>query len=241
MTKVFNTRHLIKENLFREAFMEEQKWTASGVGDTAENPIVLGNISDGSGTPLVESDSSSMDEAPGLCPAPVKRAKRVKGKKAKKTGLSNYSPTSPAFADAGPKYAPTLPEYAPTVKRALANAGEILGRHFMVTVNMKYMGVETGWQSKGKLQAAEMQSLLATAEDVRYAIFQLERGEEGTPHWQMYVEFKKNHRMPWVRKFFKDLTGVKAHVEKRNGPRDKVMREFFMLTGFTLAVYRLTK
>lgn len=124
----------------------------------------------------------------------------------------------------------------------MANAGEMVGRHFMVTINMKTMAApEIGWQSKGKKQAAEMQTILATEDSVRYAVFQLERGKEGTPHWQMYVEFKTNHRLPWVRNFFYKLSGVNAHVEKRRGPRDKVMREFFMLTGYTTAVYRLSK
>ena len=56
---------------------------------------------------------------------------------------------------------------------------------------------------------------------VRYAIFQIETGETGTPHYQGYVEFHRSQRMQFV----KDLLGDEAHVEQRRGTREQA-REY---------------
>lgn len=50
---------------------------------------------------------------------------------------------------------------------------------------------------------------------VRYLIFQLEEGENGTPHWQGYLELIRSHRLTWVRNHISNT----AHWEPRRGSR----------------------
>lgn len=60
------------------------------------------------------------------------------------------------------------------------------------------------------------EALLALAEDdgpAEYIVFQLERGAEGTLHFQGYVAWKNKKRFDPVR----ELLGGRAHVEKRKG------------------------
>lgn len=55
---------------------------------------------------------------------------------------------------------------------------------------------------------------LEAEEEIRYAVWQLEKGASGTLHWQGYVAFKKKLRMQPV----KDLLGATAiHLEKAKG------------------------
>lgn len=65
---------------------------------------------------------------------------------------------------------------------------------------------------------------------VEYAVYQLEQGENGTRHYQGYVEFKKNIRLAGLKKFLKT-----AHWEKRRGTqaeaRDYCMKEDTRLEG----------
>lgn len=51
-------------------------------------------------------------------------------------------------------------------------------------------------------------------EHCSYAVYQHEEGEEGTPHFQGYAEFKGARTLSW----FKQLTGLeRAHIEPRRG------------------------
>lgn len=62
----------------------------------------------------------------------------------------------------------------------------------------------------------EKDRILALVEDeanpVEYVVFQLERGENGTPHYQGYVHLKEKKRFSQVRVLFPG-----AHIEKRKG------------------------
>lgn len=58
---------------------------------------------------------------------------------------------------------------------------------------------------------------------VRYFVFQLERGESGTPHYQGYIEFKENVTWTALRRV------APMHVEKRQGTRAQA-REYCMST-----------
>lgn len=62
----------------------------------------------------------------------------------------------------------------------------------------------------------DFKASLEAAERIRYGIFQLEEGENGTPHYQGYLEFTTPTRMgaKWLRTI---LPG--AHLEKRKGSR----------------------
>ena len=51
-------------------------------------------------------------------------------------------------------------------------------------------------------------------EHVKYFIFQRERGEQGTEHFQLYIEFSIGKRFETVKGYF-----PKAHIEKRNGTK----------------------
>jgi len=55
----------------------------------------------------------------------------------------------------------------------------------------------------------------------RYMIFQEERGTNGTPHYQGYIEFNRSLKFNVVKKLFKD----KAHLEFRRGTRNQA-REY---------------
>lgn len=56
---------------------------------------------------------------------------------------------------------------------------------------------------------------LAEAERIRYVVFQLEEGENGTPHYQGYVEYTSPQRWSYL----KALTDQSIHLEKRRGTR----------------------
>jgi hypothetical protein len=61
----------------------------------------------------------------------------------------------------------------------------------------------------------------AESEHVRYAAWQREVREKGTPHLQGYIEFAKNVSMKAV----KALVGKGAHLEERRGTREQA-REY---------------
>ncbi len=50
---------------------------------------------------------------------------------------------------------------------------------------------------------------------LRYVIFQLEQGENGTPHWQGYLELCRSHKLTWLR----NNVSRTAHWEPRRGSR----------------------
>ena len=54
---------------------------------------------------------------------------------------------------------------------------------------------------------------------VRYVIWQLERGDEGTSHVQGYMELKRPTRMSQVKNFTADMH--RAHLEPRRGTREE--------------------
>ncbi len=54
--------------------------------------------------------------------------------------------------------------------------------------------------------------------DLRYGIYQLERGAEGTEHWQGYLEFSVTKRLAALRRIH-GLAG--AHFERRRGTADE--------------------
>lgn len=61
----------------------------------------------------------------------------------------------------------------------------------------------------------DLESLLLSKK-LRYAIWQMEMGEEGTNHIQAYLEFNKVQRLSAVKKLFPT-----AHFERRHGTRDQ--------------------
>lgn len=63
---------------------------------------------------------------------------------------------------------------------------------------------------------------LESSPNVRYAVYQLEMGEEGTTHYQGYVEFSKPQRLSAMKKLL-----VGAHFESRRGTREQA-REYCM-------------
>lgn len=56
-----------------------------------------------------------------------------------------------------------------------------------------------------------------TDEKIRYCIYQKERGENGTEHYQGYIEFTNSLSM----KAIKLILGDKAHIEARKGTREQ--------------------
>lgn len=62
--------------------------------------------------------------------------------------------------------------------------------------------------------------------DVKYMVFQEELSRNQTPHLQGYIEFKRTHRMKWI----KERTSERIHLEKRRGTRDEA-RDYCMKPG----------
>ncbi len=62
-----------------------------------------------------------------------------------------------------------------------------------------------------------MAAVLASKENIRYFSFQLEVGEEGTPHFQGYLELKKATVFNTVKAYI----GNGVHLEQRKGTRDQ--------------------
>ena len=56
-------------------------------------------------------------------------------------------------------------------------------------------------------------------EDVQYCVFQGEKGQNGTPHLQGFIQFKKKKRRSAVQ----SLLGGKAHLELRRGTVEQAM------------------
>lgn len=54
---------------------------------------------------------------------------------------------------------------------------------------------------------------------VRYAIFQREQGEEGTEHFQGYLELTRTQRLSWVR----NNVSARAHWESRRGTQQQAI------------------
>lgn len=67
-----------------------------------------------------------------------------------------------------------------------------------------------------------LKALLSADESVRYAVFQLETGENGTDHFQGYIEFAKVRKLGGLKKLL-----PLAHWEARKGTRDQA-RDYCM-------------
>jgi hypothetical protein len=72
---------------------------------------------------------------------------------------------------------------------------------------------------------------LELGDNVRYAVWQLEMGDRGTPHLQGYIEFDGCMRRAAIKK----IIGNSVHLEPRHGPREKArsycMKECSRLDG----------
>ncbi len=64
-------------------------------------------------------------------------------------------------------------------------------------------------------QPLEFIERVTETERVRYIVFQLEQGENGTPHWQGYIELTRSNHLSWLRNHISDT----AHWEPRRGSR----------------------
>lgn len=62
----------------------------------------------------------------------------------------------------------------------------------------------------------EMKEYIENLKGLEYAIFQLEQGESGTPHFQIYLEFKNQKRFETLKNQFPT-----AHIEKRLGTKEQ--------------------
>ena len=63
---------------------------------------------------------------------------------------------------------------------------------------------------------------LSLEDKIRYTVFQLERGENETPHFQGYIELNKPQRMSGMKKLI-----PRAHFEGRKGTRQQA-RDYCM-------------
>lgn len=57
------------------------------------------------------------------------------------------------------------------------------------------------------------------ANNVKFAVYMLEQGSSGTPHYQGYLELHNPQRMSWLKKRQKEI-----HWERRRGPRGKAIK-----------------
>lgn len=68
----------------------------------------------------------------------------------------------------------------------------------------------------------DIENIFYTCQQVKYTVFQLEQGEEGTYHFQGYTELARNQRLSFVRQLL-----PRAHWEPRRGTRAQA-REYCM-------------
>ncbi|MFW6046898.1 MAG: replication protein [Candidatus Woesearchaeota archaeon] len=64
------------------------------------------------------------------------------------------------------------------------------------------------------------EKIKATSKNLEYAVFQREKGKEGTEHYQIYIEYKNSIRFTTLKKHFPT-----AHIEKRQGTKEQA-REY---------------
>lgn len=60
----------------------------------------------------------------------------------------------------------------------------------------------------------ELKDYIASLKGLKYGVFQREKGEEGTEHFQIYLEFNNQKRFDTLKNQF-----PRAHIEKRKGTR----------------------
>jgi len=101
-------------------------------------------------------------------------------------------------------------------RRPLAQPPQI-GRSFMFTLN------------NPALDPGQFGIKLEALRHFRYAVWQLEKGKNGTKHYQGYIEFKAPVRFASVKKILD-----RAHIEARRGTRDQA-REYCMKEDTRLA------
>lgn len=67
--------------------------------------------------------------------------------------------------------------------------------------------------------------------NMKYCVWQLEKGEHGTPHWQGYITFTRSVRLSWLKKH----CSATAHFESRRGTHEQArsycMKEDTRLEG----------
>ncbi len=73
-----------------------------------------------------------------------------------------------------------------------------------------WVGTVNNPKENGLLSRLEKEPTLP--ENVRYIAFQLEKGKEGTPHYQVYLELKRGQYLSWVKKHI-----AEGHWELRRG------------------------
>lgn len=54
---------------------------------------------------------------------------------------------------------------------------------------------------------------------IQYLVLQEERGESGTPHYQIYIEMKVQKRLTWMKNTF----GNRIHLEGRRGSQNQAI------------------
>ncbi len=78
-----------------------------------------------------------------------------------------------------------------------------------------WIGTENNPEEDGVLSRLEKEPTLPKG--VKYIAFQLEKGEEDTPHYQIYVELKCSQYISWL----KENISARAHWEPRMGTREE--------------------
>jgi len=78
-----------------------------------------------------------------------------------------------------------------------------VNRHWLLTINYK---------DSEAISNEELEFTLQNLTRIRYYIFQLEQGEQGTQHHQIYLSFHNNQRFSYLKKQFPT-----AHIEARKG------------------------
>ncbi len=79
---------------------------------------------------------------------------------------------------------------------------DLQGKHWLFTINNPVLG--------------SIQDMPDVWPDVGYVVWQLERGVEGTEHFQGYVQFEKYHRLSKLKKL-----SPRAHWERRRGTHEQ--------------------
>ena len=80
-------------------------------------------------------------------------------------------------------------------------------------------------------EPSEMNSIYSVQSEIKYLVYQFEKGESGTEHIQGYIEFNEGKTWHEVKEILGRRTAFKRRYGTRDGAREYCMKEETRLRG----------